>query len=139
MEPETIYHYAVIALSQDGEGPQSSAMSVTTPAEPQSAEQNDPPAAPTGLIAARIGHSVLTLTWDDPQDDTITGYRILRGTEADNLAVINSDTASNATEYEDDTVAPETAYHYAVLARKRQRRRGSVRHHQRHHPRSSQV
>ena len=104
-------------MSQDGEGPQSSAMSVTTPAEPQSAEQNDPPAAPTGLIAARIGHSVLTLTWDDPQDDTITGYRILRGTEADNLAVINSDTASNATEYEDDTVAPETAYHYAVLAR----------------------
>ena len=79
--------------------------------------KNNPPAAPTGLIAARIGHSVLTLTWDDPQDDTITGYRILRGTEADNLAVINSDTASNATEYEDDTVAPETAYHYAVLAR----------------------
>ena len=117
VEPETIYHYAVIALSQDGEGPQSSAMSVTTPAEPQSAEQNNPPATPTGLIAARIGHSVLTLTWDDPQDDTITGYRVLRGTEADNLAVINSDTASNATEYEDDTVAPETAYHYAVLAR----------------------
>ena len=79
--------------------------------------KDHPPAAPTGLIAARIGHSVLTLTWDDPQDDTITGYRILRGTEADNLAVINSDTASNATEYEDDTVAPETAYHYAVLAR----------------------
>ena len=79
--------------------------------------KNNPPAAPTGLIAARIGHSVLTLTWDDPQDDTITGYRVLRGTEADNLAVINSDTASNATEYEDDTVAPETAYHYAVLAR----------------------
>ena len=79
--------------------------------------KDHPPAAPTGLITARIGHSVLTLTWDDPQDDTITGYRILRGTEADNLAVINSDTASNATEYEDDTVAPETAYHYAVLAR----------------------
>ena len=79
--------------------------------------KNNPPAAPTGLIAARIGHSVLTLTWDDPQDDTITGYRILRGTEADNLAGINSDTASNATEYEDDTVAPETAYNYAVLAR----------------------
>ena len=79
--------------------------------------KNNPPAAPTGLIAARIGHSVLTLTWDDPQDDTITGYRVFRGTEADNLAVINSDTASNATEYEDDTVAPETAYHYAVLAR----------------------
>ena len=78
--------------------------------------KDHPPAAPTGLIAARIGHSVLTLTWDDPQDDTITGYRILRGTEADNLAVINSDTASSATEYEDATVEPETTYRYAVVA-----------------------
>ena len=116
VEPETTYHYAVIALSQDGDGAQSTT-SVTTLAEPEETVQNDPPAAPTGLVASQVGHSVLTLTWDDPQDDTITGYRILRGTEADNLAVINSDTASNATEYEDDTVAPETAYHYAVLAR----------------------
>ena len=116
VEPETTYHYAVIALSQDGDGAQSTT-SVTTLAEPEETVQNDPPAAPTGLVASQVGHSVLTLTWNDPQDDNITGYRILRGTEADNLAVINSDTASNATEYEDDTVAPETAYHYAVLAR----------------------
>ena len=115
VEPETTYHYAVIALSQDGDGAQST--SVTTLAEPEETVQNDPPAAPTGLVASQVGHSVLTLTWNDPQDDNITGYRVLRGTEADNLAVINSDTASNATEYEDDTVAPETAYHYAVLAR----------------------
>ena len=116
MAAETTYHYAVQALSQDGDGAQSTVISTTTPAEPQSAEQNDPPAEPTGLTAARVGHSVLTLTWNDPQDDTITGYRVLRGAEADNLSVINSDTASNATEYEDDTVAPETTYHYAVLA-----------------------
>ena len=116
VEPETTYHYAVIALSQDGDGAQSTT-SVTTLAEPEETVQNDPPAAPTGLVASQVGHSVLTLTWNDPQDDNITGYRVLRGTEADNLAVINSDTASNATEYEDDTVAPETAYHYAVLAR----------------------
>ena len=116
---ETTYHYAVQALSQDGDGAQSTVISTTTPAEPQSAEQtanDDPPPAPTGLTAARVGHSVLTLTWNDPQDNTITGYRVLRGAEADNLSVINSDTASNATEYEDDTVAPETTYHYAVLA-----------------------
>ena len=116
VEPETTYHYAVIALSQDGDGAQSTT-SVTTLAEPEETVQNDPPAAPTGLVASQVGHSVLTLTWNDPQDDNITGYRVLRGTEADNLSVINSDTASNATEYEDDTVAPETAYHYAVLAR----------------------
>ena len=115
VEPETTYHYAVQALSQDGNGARS-ITSVTTPAEPKETVQTDPPAAPTGLVAARIGHSVLTLTWNNPQDDTITGYRVLRGPSADNLSVINSDTGSNATEYEDDTVAPETTYHYAVLA-----------------------
>ena len=69
VEPETTYHYAVIALSQDGNGARS-ITSVTTPAEPKETVQNDPPPAPTGLMAARVGHSVLTLTWDDPQDDT---------------------------------------------------------------------
>ena len=115
VEPETTYHYAVLALSQDGNGTRS-ITSVTTLAEPDETVQNDPPPAPTGLMAAQVGHSVLTLTWNDPQDDSITGYQILRGNEADNLSVINSDTGSNATEYEDSTVEPETTYHYAVLA-----------------------
>ena len=79
--------------------------------------KDHPPAAPTGLIAARIGHSVLTLTWDDPQDANITGYRVMRGTDAGSLSTIEADTESVRTEYEDATVAPETAYHYAVLAR----------------------
>ena len=78
--------------------------------------KNNPPAAPTGLIAARIGHSVLTLTWNDPQDDNITGYRILRGPSADSLATIQPDTRNNRTEYEDDTVTADTTYHYAVIA-----------------------
>ena len=115
LESETTYHYAVLALSQDGKGTRS-ITSVTTLAEPDETVQNDPPPAPTGLMAAQVGHSVLTLTWNDPQDDSITGYQILRGNEADNLSVINSDTGSNATEYEDSTVEPETTYHYAVLA-----------------------
>ena len=115
VETETTYHYAVLALSQDGNGARS-ITSVTTLAEPDETVQNDPPPAPTGLMAAQVGHSVLILTWNNPQDDTITGYRVLRGDEADNLSVINSDTGSNATEYEDSTVEPETTYHYAVLA-----------------------
>ena len=114
MEPETTYHYAILALSDDGEGAQSGTISATTPAE--QTVQDGPPAAPTGLTASRIGHSVLTLTWNDPQDDSITGYRVLRGPDADNLSAIKSDTESNGTEYEDDTVAPETTYHYAVVA-----------------------
>ena len=111
---ETTYFYAVLALSSDGNGAQSSAISATTPAEPQPAEP--PPAEPSGLTAARVGHSVLTLTWDDPQDANITGYRVLRITDAGSLSTIETDTGSVSTEYTDTTVAAETTYFYAVLA-----------------------
>ena len=107
--PETTYFYAVLALSSDGYGAPSSAISVTTPAEP-------PPAEPTGLTAARVGHDRLTLTWEDPQDANITGYRVMRGPDAGSLSTIEADTRSASTEYTDDTVAPETTYFYAVLA-----------------------
>ena len=116
---ETTYFYAVLALSADGDGPQSSAISATTPAAPPPAEPppaEPPPAEPTGLTAARVGHSVLTLTWDDPQDARITGYRVMRGPDAGSLSTIETDTGSASTEYTDATVAPETTYFYAVLA-----------------------
>ena len=111
---ETTYFYAVLALSSDGDGPQSSAISATTPAAPPPADP--PPAEPTGLTAARVGHSVLTLTWDDPQDARITGYRVMRGPDAGSLSTIETDTGSASTEYTDATVAAETTYFYAVLA-----------------------
>ena len=116
---ETTYFYAVLALSADGDGPQSSAISATTPAAPPPADPppaDPPPADPTGLTAARVGHSVLTLTWDDPQDARITGYRVMRGPDAGSLSTIETDTGSASTEYTDATVAPETTYFYAVLA-----------------------
>ncbi len=111
---ESTYFYAVLALSPDGDGPQSSAISATTPAAPRPAEP--PPAEPTGLTAARVDHDRLTLTWDDPQDANITGYRVLRGPDAGSLSTIEADTGSASTEYTDATVAPETTYFYAVLA-----------------------
>ena len=75
-----------------------------------------PPAAPTGLAASQVSHDSLTLTWDDPQDANITGYRIMRGPDADNLSTIEEDTEGTSTEYEDETVSPETTYFYTVLA-----------------------
>ena len=60
--------------------------------------KNHPPAEPTGLTAAQVGHSVLTLTWDDPQDANITGYRVLRGPDAGSLSTIETDTGSASTE-----------------------------------------
>ena len=41
------------------------------------AEPAEPPAKPRGLSATAT-HDSVTLTWDDPQDDSITGYVILR-------------------------------------------------------------
>ena len=87
---ETTYFYAVLALSSDGDGPQSSAISATTPAAPPPADP--PPAEPTGLTAARVGHDRLTLTWEDPQDARITGYRVMRGPDAGSLSTIEADT-----------------------------------------------
>ena len=62
--------------------------------------KDHPPAAPTGLTTSDIEHDSLTLTWNDPHDANITGYRILRGTAADSLSTIQADTGSNGTEYD---------------------------------------
>ena len=119
---ETTYHYAVQALSQDGDGAQSTT-SVTTPAEPLSdetsekqTEDDSTPAAPTGLTASQVTHESLTLTWGNPEDDSITGYRVMRGDSATSLSTLEENTQGVSTEYEDATVEPETTYHYAVVA-----------------------
>ena len=73
------------------------------------------PAAPTGL-SANPSYDRVTLSWDNPEDDGVTGYRILRGADADTLAVIAEDTGNAAREHVDEDVEPEPAYSYAVQA-----------------------
>ena len=105
-------------------GPWSAAQEVTvsvTPAPTAQPPANEgrstsPPAKPTGLITAASYDSVL-LSWTDPGDDTITGYQVLRGPDADNLAVLVDDTGSATSSYTDGNVAAETTYVYAVKAR----------------------
>ena len=123
VEPETTYHYAILAMSQDGDGAQSPAISITAPAEPVEEEpvqeepvEEDPPAAPTDLTASNIAHNSLTLSWDDPQDDSITGYRILRGEAYKNLPAIEEDTQSSTPSYTDNTVGQASTYFYQVVA-----------------------
>ena len=78
--------------------------------------QTPPPAKPTGLITA-ASHDNVLLFWTDPSDDSITGYQVLRGPDADNLAVLADDTESAGTSHTDDTVEAQTTYVYAVRAR----------------------
>ena len=119
VEPETTYHYAVLALSQDGNGAQS-ITSVTTLAEPESKDPSQEPVVQidpiTGLAESNVKHNSLILIWDDPNNDAITGYRILKGKEPDNLSVAKDDTGSTNTKYTDYEVEKATTYFYSVNA-----------------------
>ena len=79
----------------------------------------EPPAKPTGL-SATPSHDRVVLTWDDPNDGTITGYVILRrNRETDaqgQFTELSPDTGTAATTYTDDTVAAETPYTYRIKA-----------------------
>ena len=79
----------------------------------------EPPAKPTGLSAA-VSHDTVTLTWDNPQDDAITGYVILRRDKeihpVGTFDIITGNTGSPDTTYTDDTVEPDKQYVYRIKA-----------------------
>ena len=83
------------------------------------AQPTEPPAKPRNLSATAT-HDSVTLTWDDPGDDTITGYVILRrvpGVDPEgHFDVLVANTATAATTYTDDTVSAETRYTYRIKA-----------------------
>ena len=83
-------------------------------------EPTEPPAKPTGLTG-EVAHDRVSLSWDDPNDDTITGYQILRRNKAvDDPGVFHvhvESTGNAATSYADSAVAAETRYVYRIKAR----------------------
>ena len=80
----------------------------------------EPPAKPTGLSTVSVSHDAVTLTWDNPQDDSITGYVILRRDReihpVGTFVTITGDTGSADTTYTDDSVEPEKQYNYKIKA-----------------------
>ena len=75
------------------------------------------PGAPQNLRATPT-HDSVVLAWDRPDDDSITGYKILSGSTADHLrlsALVNS-TNSTDTTYAVDGLQPSTAYVFVVAA-----------------------
>ena len=106
---ETSYVYRVKAINAHGVSEQSSWANALTPAVP----------APTGLRAGTTSAGV-SLDWDDPQDATITGYRILRRSGTANsqgeFDLLVEDTGTAATAYLDDTAAGKVRYFYQVQA-----------------------
>ncbi len=77
------------------------------------------PPAPTHLTATLNEDGSITLTWRASNDDTITGYRILRRrpeVSEDTLLVYVEDTGSTAITYTDVNTTPFTQHIYSVKA-----------------------
>ena len=80
------------------------------------APEDTTPAAPSFINTAVTEGQVL-LSWSNPSDDSITGYQILRGPDADSLVVIEDDTGSSSTSYTDMTPPAGQTHTYGVKAR----------------------
>ena len=75
------------------------------------------PMTPNMTGAAVSPASQVYLFWSYPSNDSITGYQILRGPKADNLAIIEDDTGSSSTSYTDTAPPAGQTHTYAVKAR----------------------
>ena len=116
--PQTRYVYRVKARNSAGLSERSSYAN---------AETLGPPDQPTGLTVSSASHDSVTIAWDDPQDDSISGYQVLRrsrdgdtygdGQGSWEFVAIEDDTGTAAAEYTDQSVTAETRYVYRVKAR----------------------
>ena len=103
----------------DDAGYEESRTSAATAAVEAEPGPQEPPARPTGLTGT-VAHDAVSLTWDDPGDATITGYRILRRNPAvdapGDFHIHVHDTESAVASYVDRDVEPETRYVYRIKA-----------------------
>ena len=110
VEVNKSYSYKVEAVSDSGNSDPSGSVSVVV--------LPLPPLAPTGLEAT-AGEDSVIVTWQAPDDDSITGYmvfRLLQGTdppaEPQLIALVGPET----TEYSDTGVEAGAAYEYRVVS-----------------------
>ena len=108
----TTYTYRIKAINGAGTSERSRWVHIDIPAAPV-------PAKPTGLSATAT-HDSVTLTWNDPGDDSITGYVVLRrlpGVDPEGqFSELVSNTGTAELTYTDDTVSAETRYTYRIKA-----------------------
>ena len=101
-------------FEEDGSGPWSQPVTALVASTPR------PPDAPTGLAASLVFHDNVVLDWDDPDDDSIIGYKILRRNtdeqDPDEFTTVEANTGSQSTRYTDSSVGPETNYAYHIRA-----------------------
>ena len=72
---------------------------------------------PSAILASSIGG--FGLSWNAPDDDSVTGYQILRRSPTlgeEKLLIYVNNTNTTATEYTDSNVVPNERYAYRVKA-----------------------
>ena len=85
--------------------------------------QQEPPAqrpAPPAGLSTVVSHNLVTVSWGDPRDGTITGYVVLRRDKdihpEGTFDTLVPDTGSAATSYVDAGVDPDRRYVYRIKA-----------------------
>ena len=87
--------------------------------QPKKQEPKEPPPAPQNLAAMVNEDGSVTLNWDAPDDDSVTGYQILRRRptmDEEALLVHVEDTGSAATTYTDSDVTEGVRHVYRLKA-----------------------
>ena len=115
---QSSFVYRVKAINEHGLSQRSTYLRVDAPPPPG----GPLPSQPTGLEATAT-HETVTLSWDDPANNTITGYRVWRRDVAyvsfnrvGSFYVLEDDTGSSETSYVDDSVASMSRYDYKISA-----------------------
>ena len=90
---------------------------MSQPAQVRSEDFSFAPAAPNLMGTPVTPAGQVLLSWLNPADDSITGYQVLRGPDADSFVVIEQDTGSSGTSYTDTAPPAGRTHTYTVKAR----------------------
>ena len=106
-----------VAFTDDADNDESLTSQAT--ARVAAAAPTKPPGNPRNLTGAANSDGTVTLTWDAPNNDSVTGYQILRRSPTlgeKKLLVYVDNTGTTATEYTDSNVVPNELYAYRIKA-----------------------
>jgi len=114
LAPSTTYYYRVTAVDRSGNesGPSVEVSATTLPSI-----DNIPPDPPTGLSAAPISSSQISLNWADNPENDLDYYNIYRSTTSGFTPDFGNPVGSASLSYYPDAgLTPITTYYYKVTA-----------------------